>query len=348
MAIFGSAVMPTSLAGCGGTLNAMAPVRTLPTLFAASGLVLGVTGGAAAQAPFPQRTVQLVVPYTPGTGADLLARTLGPRLGQRWQGTVITENRPGASGNIGAEAVAKAAPDGHTLLFAATSFATNPAVNRNLPFDPVKSFSPVVLLATSALALLASSATQAQTVREFVELARREPGKLHYSSPGNGTSQHFAMELLKLEARIDIVHVPYKGLGGGMQDLVGGHVQAMVSALQSAAPQVRAGKIRLLAVMGPERASAFPNVPTMKEQGFPDLVIETWYAVFAPAGTPVELLDRLNADFNGVLAEPDARELVVKQGLAPAGGSRERLESLVRSELARWERVSANARIRAD
>jgi tripartite-type tricarboxylate transporter receptor subunit TctC len=323
--------------------------RPWSLLCAASSFVLGLAGSdALAQPAFPQRTVQLLVPYTPGTGADLLARTLAPRLAQRWKVAVITENRPGASGNIGAEAVAKSPPDGHTLLFAATSFATNPAVNRNLPFDPVRSFSPIVLLATSALALIASPTVPAQTLREFIDLAQKEPGRLHYSSPGNGTSQHFAMELLKLEAKIDLVHVPYKGLGGGLQDLVGGHVQAMVSALQSATPQVQAGKVRLLAVMGPERSPLFPRVPTMKEQGFPDFVIETWYAVFASAGTPPDLLERLNADINAVLGEPEVREQVERQGLTPAGGTRDRLDALVKSELARWERVSANAHIKAD
>jgi tripartite-type tricarboxylate transporter receptor subunit TctC len=323
--------------------------RPWSLLCAASSFVLGLAGSdALAQPAFPQRTVQLLVPYTPGTGADLLARTLAPRLAQRWKVAVITENRPGASGNIGAEAVAKSPPDGHTLLFAATSFATNPAVNRNLPFDPVRSFSPIVLLATSALALIASPTVPAQTLREFIDLAQKEPGRLHYSSPGNGTSQHFAMELLKLEAKIDLVHVPYKGLGGGLQDLVGGHVQAMVSALQSATPQVQAGKVRLLAVMGPERSPLFPRVPTMKEQGFPDFVIETWYAVFASAGTPPDLLERLNADINAVLGEPEVREQVERQGLTPAGGTRDRLDALVKSELARWERVSASAHIKAD
>ena len=323
--------------------------RTWSLLCAASSVVLSLASAdAPAQPAFPQRTVQLVVPYTPGTGADILARTLAPRLAQRWKTAVITENRPGASGNIGAEVVAKAAPDGHTLLFAATSFATNPAVNRNLPFDPIRSFSPVVLLATSALALIASPTVPAQSLREFIDLAQKEPGRLHYSSPGNGTSQHFAMELLKLEANIDLVHVPYKGLGGGLQDLVGGHVQAMVSALQTAAPQVQAGKVRMLAVMGPERSPLFPKVPTMKEQGFADLVIETWYAVFAPGGTPPDLLERLNTDLNGVLGEPEVREQVERQGLTPAGGARDRLGSLVRSELVRWGRVSASARIKAD
>ncbi len=323
--------------------------RAWSLLCAASSVVLSLASAdAPAQPAFPQRTVQLVVPYTPGTGADILARTLAPRLAQRWKTAVITENRPGASGNIGAEVVANAAPDGHTLLFAATSFATNPAVNRNLPFDPIRSFSPVVLLATSALALITSPTVPVQSLREFIDLAQKEPGRLHYSSPGNGTSQHFAMELLKLEANIDLVHVPYKGLGGGLQDLVGGHVQAMVSALQTAAPQVQAGKVRMLAVMGPERSPLFPKVPTMREQGFADLVIETWYAVFAPAGTPSDLLERLNADLNGVLGEPEVREQVERQGLTPAGGARDRLGSLVRSELVRWGRVSASARIKAD
>src|ERR1700716_2392715 len=181
---------------------------------------------------WPARTIQIVVPYTPGTGADILARILGPKLAERWKIAVVTDNRAGASGNIGTDFVAKAAPDGYTLLCTATSFGTNPALNPKLPFDPVKSFAPVALLATSALAVIVAPQLPVKSMREFVDYARRQPGKLYYSSPGNGGPQHLAMELLKLEADIDMVHVPYKGAGGAIADLIGGAVQAMVSALQ--------------------------------------------------------------------------------------------------------------------
>jgi tripartite-type tricarboxylate transporter receptor subunit TctC len=304
---------------------------------------------ARAQETYPSRPVHVVVPYTPGTGADILSRVLGPKLSERWKAAVVTDNRPGATGNIGAELAAKAAPDGYTLLLTATSFVTNPALSRGkVPFDPVKDFEPVALLATGGLGVYVHPSVPAKSMRELIDLARREPGKLYYSSPGNGGPQHLAMELLKLETGINLVHVPYKGAGGAIADLVGGHVQAMVSALQTVAPHVHAGRLRMLGVMSAERAPAFPGVPTLKEQGLPDLEVETWYALFAPAGAPAAIVSRLNADIDALLKEPDVKEVLAKQGLDPAGGRPERLGQLVKQELARWTRVVDATGIKAD
>ena len=288
------------------------------------------------------------MPFTPGTGADILARILGPRLAERWKAAVVVDNRAGATGNIGTDAVAKSAPDGHTLLFTATSFGTNPALSRNLPFDPVKSFAPVGIVATSALAVVVNGNLSVNSMRDLVDLARKQPGKMHYSSPGNGGIQHLTMELLKLEAGFDMVHVPYKGLGGAMSDLVAGHVQAMVSALQSAAPHVQSGKLRMVAVMTPQRSSAFPGVPTLREQGMGELEVETWYGVFAPAGTPGDVIARINSEVNLLLKDPGIVENLARQGMAPAGGPPERLGELVKRELARWNRVVSAAGIKAD
>src|SRR2546430_15696809 len=274
---------------------------------------------------WPARTIQLVVPYTPGTGADILARILGPKLAERWKVAVVTDSRAGASGNIGTEFVAKSAPDGYTLLCTATSFGTNPAINQKLPFDPIKSFAPIILLATSTMAVIVTQALPARSMREFLELARGRPGKLYYSSPGNGGPQHLAMELLKLDARIDLVHVPYKGSGGALADLVGGHVQAMVVSLPTAAAYGQSGKVRMLAVMSSERSQAFSEVPTLKELGLADLEVETWYGVFAPAGTPQAVIARVNAEMNALLKQNEIRELLARQGMAPAGGTPERL-----------------------
>jgi len=303
---------------------------------------------ASGQDAFPSRTVHIVVPYTPGTGADILSRVLGPKLSERWKSAVVTDNRPGATGNIGAEIAARSAPDGYTLLLTATSFATNPALSRNLPFDPVKDFEPVLLLATGGLGVYVHPEVAAKSMREFVELVRRKPGALYYSSPGNGGPQHLAMELLKLETGMDIVHVPYKGAGGAVADLVGGHVQAMISALQTVAPHVQAGRLRMLGVMSAERSSAFPEVPTLKEQGLADLEVETWYAMFAPAGTPPAIVARVNGEINELLKESDVRDVLAKQGLAAAGGPPLRLGALLARELPRWTRVVNAARIKAD
>jgi tripartite-type tricarboxylate transporter receptor subunit TctC len=291
--------------------------------------------------------VHILVPYTPGTGADILSRVLGPKLGERWKTAVVTDNKPGATGNIGADAVAKSPADGYTFLLTATSFVTNPAL-KPAPFDPVKDFQPIELLATGALGLYVNPQVPAKSTREFIALAKSQPGKLYYSSPGNGGPQHLAMELFKLETGIDIVHVPYKGAAGAISDLVGGHVQAMISALQTVAPHVQSGRLRMLAVMSDRRAEAFPDVPTLKEQGVADLEVETWYAMFAPAGLPEPIVSRVNADLNDVLREADVRDVLEKQGLTPGGGSPQALGERVKRDLARWTRVVKAAHIEAD
>jgi tripartite-type tricarboxylate transporter receptor subunit TctC len=297
---------------------------------------------------YPTRPVHLIVPYTPGTGADILARLLGPKLGERWKVGVPTENKPGATGNIGADFVAKAAPDGHTLLFVATSFGTTPALQKNLPYDPVKSFDPVALIATSGLVVVVHPQVPARSMKELIEIAKREPGKMHYSSPGNGGPQHLAMELIKLETGMNIVHVPYKAAAGALADVVGGHIDATIAAVQTAHPHVQSGRLRALAVMSLERSSAYPDVPTMKEQGLPDLEVETWYAAFAPANTPSQIIQKLNSDINAVLREPQVREAIEKQGMSPVGGTAQRLAELVKTEIPRWARVVAAAGIKAD
>jgi tripartite-type tricarboxylate transporter receptor subunit TctC len=318
-------------------------MRTLLIALAA----LLVSPAAPAQ-DYPTRPVHLIVPYTPGTGADILARLLGPKLGERWKVGVPTENKPGATGNIGADFVAKAAPDGHTLLFVATSFGTTPALQKNLPFDPVKSFEPVALVATSGLIVVTHPQVPARSMKELIALAKRQPGKMHYSSPGNGGPQHLAMELIKLETGMDIVHVPYKGAAGALADVVGGHVEATIAAVQTAYPHVQSGKLRALAVMSAERSAAYPDVPTMKEQGLPDLEVETWYAAFAPASTSSQIIQKLNSDINSVLRDAQVREAIEKQGMSVAGGPPQRLAELVRKELPRWNRVVSAAGIKAD
>jgi tripartite-type tricarboxylate transporter receptor subunit TctC len=316
--------------------------RSIACLF----LVLAA-GLASAQDPYPSRPVHVIVPYTPGTGADILARVLGPKLAERWKAAVVTDNKPGATGNIGAEAAAKSPPDGYALLLTATSFTTNPAL-KPAPFDPVRDFAPIALLATGALGVYINPQVPAKNMREFIAVVKKEPGKMYYSSPGSGGPQHLAMELLKLETGMDIVHVPYKGAAGAIADLVGGHVQAMVSALQTVAPHVQSGRLRMLAVMSAKRAEAFADVPTLKEAGAPDLEVETWYAMFAPAGTSSAIVARINRDVNELLKEADVRDVLAKQGLDPAGGAPEVLGDRVKRELANWTRVVKAAGIKAD
>ncbi len=298
-----------------------------------------------AQPSYPTRTISIVVPFTPGTGADVIARLLQPRLAERLKVAVVVENKVGASGAIGTETAAKASPDGYTLLFTATAHGTVPALKRNLPYDAAKSFTPVALAATSALALVVGPQVPATKMGDFIALAKAKPGTLYYSSPGNGSPQHLTMELVKLETGIDVVHVPYKGSAGAASDLVGGHVQASVAALQTVAPFVASGRLRMLAVLSSERSPAFPDVPTMRELGHPKLVVDTWYGIYAPAGTPGDVIARLNAEFNALLQLPEIREALAKQGLVAVADRPERLSDLVGQELERWSRVVANARI---
>jgi tripartite-type tricarboxylate transporter receptor subunit TctC len=301
-----------------------------------------------AQQPYPSRPVTIVVPFSPGTGIDILARTLSERFNARWSVPVVVENRPGASGNIGAEAAAHAAPDGYTLLMTATSFATNVALAKRLPYDPQKSFAPVALVATGTLALVVAPSSPAKTIREFVELVRAKPGALNYASTGNGTVQHLTMELLKQALGIDLVHVPYKANAGAIVDVAGGHVEAMVTPIHTAGPLAKQNKLRLLAVLSAERSPVFPSVPTLKEEGFPDLEVEVWYAMLAPVGTPGAIVAQLNAEISEILSSREVREALANQGLAPIGGPPQRLAELLRTELARWPRVVAKAGIKAD
>ena len=317
-------------------------------LLAALAAACGAGNAVAQDGAFPGRPVQFVVGYSPGTGADILARLFGPRLAERWKVGVVTDNRVGATGTIATAFVAKAPPDGHTLLFIATSFGTTPALRRNLQFDPVKSFAPLALFATSGLGVVVHPQLPAKTLRDFINLAKRRPGELHYSSPGVGGPQHLSMELLKLETGIKIVHVPYKGFAGAITDAMAGHVQAMVSALQSAHPHVTSGRLRMLAVMSGERSDAFPGVPTMKELGLASLEIYTWYGTFAPAGTPASIVNRISADINELLLLPEIRAAMAKLGMDPAGGPPDRLGDLVKRELPRWDRVVKAAKIKAD
>jgi len=307
-------------------------------------------GGLGAQNPvaYPQRNVQVVIPYTPGTGADIVARALGPRLAERWKVAVVADNRPGATGIIGTDYVAKAAPDGHVLLMTATSFATSPALTPKLPFDPIRSFTPIVQVAASELTLVVHPQLPVKSMGELIQLAKSRPGELLYASPGNGGPQHLTTELIKLETGIDIVHVPYKGASGATADLIGGHVQAMVAAMQTISPQVRSGKVRMLGVMSDKRAAAFPEVPTMKEQGLPKLVVQTWYGLFAPAGTPAAIIAKLNSEMNVLLGQVEVGEVLARQDMIAVGGTPERFATLVSADLARWARVVAAANIKAD
>src|SRR5436190_4482037 len=288
---------------------------------------------------YPSRTIVLVVPFTPGTTADSLARLLQPHVAQHWGVPVVVENKPGAAGMIGIDAVAKAAPDGYSFLFTSTAFGTIAAMNPKLPYDPDKSFAPVMLLGTSPLSLVVSNNFPAQTVKELIDQAKKRPGALNYASAGTGSVFHLSMELLQHEAGTKMVHIPYKGTQGVINDLISGHVQATMMVFQTALPLVQSGRARMLAVMSSRRAQALPDVPTIVEAGFPNLIVEAWTGVMVPAKTPPAIIAKFNAEVNRLLALDDIKAAAAKIDVALAGGGAEVLDTLVKKEIRQWTQV---------
>jgi tripartite-type tricarboxylate transporter receptor subunit TctC len=318
----------------------------LLSLAAISLLALGV---ARADEPYPSRAVKFIVPFTPGTGIDILARTLGQKLSEEWKQPVVIENRPGASGAIGTEAVAKSPADGYTILVTASTIVIEPSLHKKSLYDPVKDFAPVAPVAIGVLGLVTNPALKAENVKELVALAKAQPGKLTYASPGSGTPHHLAMELFKQRAGVDILHVPYKGTGGAVQDLLGGQVNMMFLPIHVALPQVKAGKLKLLAAGGKKRAEVTPDVPSLAEAaGIADIDTDIWYAIYAPAGTPAPILAKINADVNALLKDPGVVATLGKQGLTPTGGSESELADLTRADRERWAKVVHDAHITAD
>jgi tripartite-type tricarboxylate transporter receptor subunit TctC len=295
-----------------------------------------------------QQTIRFNVPFTAGTGPDLLARILGEELRQRWNQPVIVENKPGASGNIGTQAAARAAPDGQTLLMTVNTFVMNASLYRSIPYDPETSFVPIAEIATGVLALVVHPSINVSTFPELIAVARSKPGDINYASPGRGTPQHLAMELLKLTAQINLTHVPYAGSAGAVKDLAGGHVSAMFLPIHTALPLAEAGQIRILAVGSQARAPQAAHVPTLAELGVTDFDVDLWYGVLAPAGTPKAIVDRYNAVFNEILAQPNVRAVLDKQGLIAQGGPPERLAELIAKDRLRWAKVVKDAEITSE
>ncbi|MET0682392.1 MAG: tripartite tricarboxylate transporter substrate binding protein [Casimicrobiaceae bacterium] len=303
---------------------------------------------ASAQAPYPNRSIRIVVPYTAGTGIDILARLTGQKLSDRLKVPVVVDNRPGASGNIGTEAVTKASPDGYTLLMTASTHVTNAALQASVPYDPAKSFTPIGPTAVGNLALVVHPAVPARTAQELVALAKAEPGRLNYASPGSGTPHHLAMELFKLHFSVDLTHVPYKGTAGAVTDLLGGQVQVMFLPVHVALGHAQAGKLRMLAAGGASRSPVTPDVPSLADVGVRDIDVDIWYAMLAPAGLPKDQVALLNAEMNAILVDPDVRETLLKQGLIPTPGRPEDLARLIETDLDRWTKIVRTARIKAD
>jgi tripartite-type tricarboxylate transporter receptor subunit TctC len=291
------------------------------------------------------RPITIVVPFTAGTGIDILARILGEELQQRWGQAVTIENRPGASGNIGSQYAATRPPDGHTLMMTVNTFVMNVSLFKSVPYDPQKSFAPIAEVAIGALALAVHPSVAAPSAQALVALAKANPSKITYASPGRGTPQHLAMELLKLTAQIELVHVPYSGSAGAVRDLVGGHVGAMFIPLHTVLPLARDQQLRLLAVGSDVRSALAPEVPTFAEEGLAGINIDLWYALLAPADTPPDIIGRYNQVVNDILRTPKVRDALTAQGLSARGGSPADLAQLIASDMARWAKVVKDAKI---
>lgn len=312
---------------------------------AKAALALALLPHRLAAQPLSDRPITIVVPFTAGTGIDILARIFGDELQQRWGQTVTIENRPGASGNIGSQYAATRPADGHSIMMTVNTFVMNVSLFKSVPYDPQKSFAPIVEVAVGQLALAVHPSLPAQSARALVALAKESPGKINYASPGRGTPQHLAMELLKLTAQIDLVHVPYSGSAGAVRDLVGGHVGAMFIPLHTVLPLANDKQVRLLAIGSAERSALAPDIPTFAEEGLAGIDIELWYALLAPAGTPADLVARYNQTANDILSSSTVRDALAKQGLNARGGSPADLARLIAADQARWAKVIKDAGI---
>jgi tripartite-type tricarboxylate transporter receptor subunit TctC len=312
-------------------------------------LALVFAGDAAHAQAYPSKPIRWIVTYPPGGPTDFVARAIGARLTAAWGQQVIIDNRPGAGGVIGTELAAKAVPDGYTLLFGTSAGLTiNPALLGKLPYDPVKDFAPVSLLVINPQLLVVHTGVPVNSVKELIAYAKARPGQLNYASVGQGSPNHLGMELLKALAGIDVVHVPYKGTGPAVTDLLGGQVQLMFNSMPVVLPLVKSGKLKGLAVGSPQRSPAAPDVPTVAEAGVPGFENVTWYGMFAPAKTPVDVVAKLNAEVVRILADAELAQRMASQGAEPRSTTPAELAAYMRVEFARWKKVITAAGIKVD
>ncbi len=314
-------------------------------LLGATAVAMGLAAPVQAQS-FPSKPIRLVIPFAPGGVVDLTARQIGPKLSEAIGQPVLIENRSGAGGTLAADHVAKSAPDGHTLLFAFDSHAVNPHIYKSeLRYDTFKDFAPVTFVGSIPLLLATSPAYPAQDMPAFLNLARNKPGSVSYASVGAGSSGHLAAEQLKLLAKVDMLHVPFKGGAPALAALMGEQVQLIVFAAGAGVPLVRGGKIKPLAVSGKQRSSAMPNVPTMAEAGYPQLDSGAWMGLLAPAGTPAAVIGRLNAEVAKVLKDPELIKKLADQAVELSSSTPEQFGALVRSEHDKWGKVIRDAKL---
>ncbi|HSN41469.1 MAG TPA: tripartite tricarboxylate transporter substrate binding protein [Burkholderiales bacterium] len=303
-------------------------------------LALTIAGPRTASAQsYPAKAVRIVVPFPPGAGADIVTRLITAKLGSAFGQQFVVDNRAGAAGHIGAEVAAHAAPDGYTLLSTPASIVISRSLYPKLNYDIEKDLDPVVLIASAPFVLVVHPSLPARNVRELIALARAKPGELYYASTGNGGTPHLATEIFKMQAKIDIVHVPYKGTPPAVTDLLSGQVQLMFANTLSVLPHVRSGRLRALAISSSKRSAAAPELPTVAESGMPGFDVSTWFGMLAPRGTPKEIIDRLDGEVRKIVQMADVRARLISQGADPIGSTPEEFRAYLKSELVKWEKA---------
>lgn len=311
-------------------------------------IALAAFQGNAVADEFPARPIRIVVPYPPGSVTDLLGRLIAQRLNESWKQPVVVENRGGGGSVIGTEIVARAAPDGYTLLVVAPDIAINQSLRSKLPYDAEKSFAPVTLLVFSPTVLCVNPSLPVNTLRELISYAKARPGQLSYASGGNGTGAHLAMELLKSMAGVDILHVPYKGVAAAVTGLLAGEVQVEFAQMSTARAQFQAGKLRALAVSSSARSRAMPDLPTVAEAGLPGFKADVWFGIVAPAGTPAAIVARLNGEIGQIMRAAEVQQQLLPQGIEPAPGTPGEFAAFITAEIAKWGEVVHRTGARID
>ncbi|WP_296511235.1 tripartite tricarboxylate transporter substrate binding protein [Rhodoferax sp.] len=315
----------------------------------ASCLFLHLPGQAQTAAAYPAKSIRLVVPFTPGGSSDILARAIGQKLNEAWGQPVVIDNVPGAGGAIGADKVAKAPADGYTLLMGHIgTLAVNPTLFPNLPYDPIKSFAPVAWVARVPNVLVVHPGVPAKNVKELVALAKSKPGQMNYGSGGNGSAANLATEYFKLQTGTSLLHIPYRGTAPAITDLVGGQTQLLFTGAPAVISQIKNGQLRALAVSSPKRMDALPDLPTVAESGYPGFEADQWYGVVAPAGTPTDVITKLNTQINLALNSPELKNRLNAEGAIATPDTPANFGKLIAKEIARWKPVISGGRVRAD
>ena len=321
-------------------------LRLLSIAFAAS---MALAAAPAAAQSYPSKPIRILVGFSPGGGTDVMARLIVQKLTEAWNAQVVVENRPGAGGVLAADLTAKAAPDGYTLMIGhVNSHGIAPAAMSKMPYDAARDFAPIILIGTTPNLLVANAGTGAKTLDDIVRAARANPGKLTFGSAGNGSSQHLATEMFKLAAKVDVLHIPYKGSGQMIPDLIAGQIGYSFDTMTAITPHVKSGKVTPIATTRLKRSPAYPNLPTVAELGYPGFDVSTWYGLMAPAGTPVEIVTRLNREVERILTLPDVKEKLNSVGAEDGGGSPEQFGKFVRDEIAKYAKIVKEAGVKLD